>query len=191
MIEAESGRANLRMVIEAIGSERRERADRAWRAGQIDGPRHGTAGLLEEVLSSSSDAGMIDLGRLLDRVVTLVQLSSTAVSFAATSVSTIVVEADHAQAVAAAVRELIYAFECAVGAGGSVSLYVAADWDGADLTVALACPEAAASPVPCATGTAAIARADLLVALSGGTMVRGIRDGRALFGLSFGWTYRD
>lgn len=177
-------RSRMRAAMAATALERRDRSDRAWRDALLDERRLATARMLDEVLTEP-DQGLVDLGRLVDRVVTLVQLSSNGISFAATSMPTVELDAEMALAIAAAVRELAYAIECAAEAVGGVSLYVAGEWDGVDLTIALACPEAAQAPVPSASGLAAIARADLLAALAGGTLVHGVRDGRALFGVAF------
>ena len=91
------------------------------------------------------------------------------------------------KAIASAVREVIYALERSGGKDGQVCVYVAGEWDGVDLTIAIACPESANSPVPTEAGLAAIARSERLTELAGGTLVRGFKEGMALFGLAFRW----
>lgn len=179
------GRAQLRSALLEARAARRDRSPPGVGGGSVDARCALATRRFERIIDVGSDD--VDLGRLLDRVATVAQLGSTSLAAVVTSLPSVTVEGDVAQAIASALREVLYAIERSVGEDGGARVYVAGDWDGIDLTLAIACQEAASVPVPTGAGLAALTRSERLTELAGGTLVRGVRDGMALFGLAFRW----
>lgn len=127
----------------------------------------------------------VDLGLFVGRCASLVQ-SSGGVSALHTSLPRLKVDRVLACGVAVLVADLVLA--CEGAAGPAVPrVYVAAGIEGSDLVLGVACPEAAAGPVLAGVSAAAYVRASNLSILLGGPLVRGVRDGLALFGATLRW----
>ena len=140
---------------------------------------------LERLLTPDDE--VVDIGRLFSRCATLIQLASPTIGMFRTSVPAIFVERRAAAALAAVVREIAHVAERCVRPSIPLRLYLAIEWNGAQLVVALACPEAAATPVPSAGAAVSLAAAQRIAAAAGGSLVRGVREGTMVFAVMLDW----
>lgn len=118
----------------------------------------------------------------LERFATLRSIASGRSMRLQTSIPDIQLTSGLARSIALSVCELIEVVELAQS--GPPDLMLALEERDGDIVVALAAVGGEAHPVPTGEGAAAMQRAERLVEAVGGSLVRGVRDGMMLVGVS-------